>query len=553
MIACCKNRDVAQALVPAASALMPTLGFDTVAQPRESVETSLDTAGTGPEGTPCATLPLGRAAALLLVAAALCAAQEGVDKVAERVLKEFEVPGIAVAVVKDGKVVLSKGYGVRKLGGAAPVTPQSLFRIASNSKAFTTAALAILVDEGKLSWDDRVVDRLPSFQMYDPYVTREMTVRDLLTHRSGLGLGAGDLMFWPSTDLTADEIISRIRFLKPATSFRSRYAYDNVLYLVPGQLIPAVTGKPWDDFMRERIFVPLGMSRTNVDTHSIETDADVATPHGRADGKVVPMEQSEHVLSPAGSVISCASDLAKWVTVQLNRGALPGGGRLFSEAQSKEMWSPQTILPRDSLPASNFYAYGLGWMLRDYRGRKMVYHTGTLAGYVSRVTMVPDLGLGIVVLTNQEETGAHAAVTWTILDQYLGAPETDWVAEFRKPAVETAPPAAARNANSRPSLPQGAYAGRYRDAWYGDVTIEEHGGKLTISFTHTKKLTGDLEHWQYDTFVARWHDRTLAADAYVTFSLGPEGRIEKVKMKAVSPLTDFSFDFQDLDLRPVSR
>lgn len=493
-----------------------------------------------------------KASGVALLLAALCTAQEGLDQMVQRVRKEFEVPGIAVAVVKDGKVVLSKGYGVRKLGGAAPVTPQSLFRIASNSKAFTTAALAILVDEGKLSWDDRVVDRLPSFQMYDPYVTREMTVRDLLTHRSGLGLGAGDLMFWPSTDLTADEIIRRIRFLKPATSFRSRYAYDNVLYLVPGQLIPAVTGKRWDEFMRERIFVPLGMSRTNVDTHSLLTDADVATPHGRADGKVVPMEQSDHVLSPAGSVISCVSDLAKWVIVQLNRGALPGGGRLFSEAQSKEMWSPQTILPSDNLPASNFYAYGLGWMLRDYRGRKMVYHTGTLAGSVSRVTMVPDLGLGIVVLTNQEETGAHAAVTWTILDQYLGAPETDWVAVFRKlGVVDIDILEATRDANSRPSLPLAAYAGRYRDAWYGDVAIEEHGGKLTISFTHTKKLTGGLEHWQYDTFVARWRDRTLAADAYVTFSLGPDGKIEQVKMKAVSPLTDFSFDFQDLDLRPV--
>lgn len=470
----------------------------------------------------------------------------------ERVRKEFDVPGIAVAVVKDGKVVLAKGYGVRKLGGAAPVTPQSLFRIASNSKAFTTAALAILVDEGKLGWDDRVVDRLPAFRMYDPYVTREMTVRDLVTHRSGLGLGAGDLLFWPSTSLTPDEIIRRIRFLKPATSFRSRYAYDNVLYFVPGQLIPAVAGRPWDDFIRERIFVPLGMSRTNVDSRSLVTDADVATPHSRADGQVVPMEQADHVLSPAGSVISSVSDLAKWLIVQLHRGSLPDGGRLFSEAQSKEMWSPQTILPPDNLPASNFYAYGLGWMLRDYRGRKMVYHTGTVLGSVSRVTMVPDLDLGIVVLTNQEDAGAHAAVTWTILDQYLGAPETDWVAEFRRPSgVEAAPPAPTRNTNSRPSLPPAAYAGRYRDAWYGDVLIEERGGKLVIAFTHTRELTGDLEHWQYDTFVAHWRDRTLAADAYVTFWLGPDGRIEQVKMKAVSPLTDFSFDFQDLDLRRV--
>jgi len=506
----------------------------------------------------------------LLAAAALSAAQSNLDQVVERARKEFEVPGIAVAVVKDGKVVLAKGYGVRKLGQSAPVTPESLFRIASNTKAFTTASLAMLVDEGKLTWDDRVIDHVPGFQMYDPYVTREMLVRDLLVHRSGLGLGAGDLMFWPSTDLPPDEIVRRIRFLKPATSFRSRYAYDNVLYLVPGQLIPAVTGKSWYEFMRERIFGPLGMSRTTVDSHAIETDADVATPHSRADGKVVPIAQAEHVLSPAGSMISSAGDLAKWLIVQLNHGELPGGRRLFSEEQSKEMWSPQTILPIADLPAGaaaalealqpNFNAYGIGWMLRDYRGKKVVFHTGTLAGYVSRLTMVPDLKLGIVVLTNQEEAGAHAAVTWTVLDHYLGAPSTDWVIAFRDLAkveaaqgeAEEKKAAGKRNANSRPSLPVAAYAGRYRDPWYGDVEIGEHGGKLTISFTHTRQLVGDLEHWQYDTFVARWRDRTLGADAFVTFSRGSDGAIEAMRMAPVSPLTDFSFDFQDLTLRPVA-
>jgi CubicO group peptidase (beta-lactamase class C family) len=509
-------------------------------------------------------------AVLFVAAAALGTAQSNLDQVVERARKEFEVPGIALAVVKDGKVVIAKGYGVRKLGESVPVTPDSLFRIASNSKAFTVATLAMLVDEGKIRWDDRVIDHLPGFQMYDPYVTREIMVRDLLVHRSGLGLGAGDLMFWPSTDLTPDEIVRRIRFLKPATSFRSRYAYDNVLYLVPGQLIPAVTGKKWDEFMRERIFGPLGMSRTSVDSHSLDTDADVATPHSRADGKVVPIDHAPHVLSPAGSMISSVGDLAKWLIVQLNHGELPGGGRLFSAAQSREVWSPQTILPIDDLPAGapaalqslqpNFNAYGLGLMLRDYRGKKLVYHTGTLAGYVSRVTMVPELKLGIVVLTNQEEAGAHAAITWTVLDHYLGAPSTDWVTAFRDLAkVESAQGEAEekkamgkRNANSRPSLPIAAYAGRYRDAWYGDVEIGEHSGKLTISFTHTKQLTGDLEHWQYDTFVARWRDRTLGADAFVTFSLGADGSIEAVKMAAVSPLTDFSFDFQDLALRPVS-
>ena len=506
----------------------------------------------------------------LLVAAAVCPAQDYVDRVVERARKEFDVPGIAVAIVKDGNVVLAKGYGVRKLGEPAPVTPHSLFRIASNTKAFTAAALAMLVDEGKLRWDDAVIQHMPGFQMYDPYVTRELTVRDLLVHRSGLGLGAGDLMFFPPSDLSREQIIQRLRFVKPATSFRSRYAYDNLLYLVAGQLIPAVTGKSWDNFVKERIFIPLGMTSTNASTQALKAASDVAIPHSKAGGKLEPLPHEDvDNNAPAGAINSCVADLAKWVTVQLNRGGM-GSSRLFSEAQSREMWSAQTIMPIGDPPSGapaalaalrpNFSAYGLGWMLTDYRGKKIVSHTGGLAGYVSRVTMVPDLKLGVVVLTNQEATGAFQAVTYTILDRYLGAPETDWVAPFLAQAkmgetgaekiVKQA--AAKRNATSRPSLPLAGYAGRYRDAWYGDVAIEEHSGKLTISFTHTRQLTGDLEHWQYDTFVARWRDRTLAADAYVTFSLKPDGSVDEVKMAPVSPLTDFSFDFQDLLLRPVA-
>jgi CubicO group peptidase (beta-lactamase class C family) len=506
-------------------------------------------------------------AAAWSIAAGACPAQDRIDEVVERARRTFEVPGIAVAVVKDGKVVLAKGYGVRKLGETAPVTADSLFRIASNTKAFTTAALAILVDEGKLHWDDRVIDHLPEFQMYDPYVTREMTVRDLLTHRSGLGLGAGDLMFWPATDFTREEIVRRIRFLKPATSFRSRYAYDNLLYLVAGQIVGHVTGKSWDDFVRERIFVPLGMLHTNSSTRALIAAADVANPHARADGKLVALSQTDHDNNaPAGSINSSVGDLAKWMIVQLNHGAY-AGGRLFSAERSSEMWSGQTILPIEDLPAGapaamaqiqpQFNQYGLGWMLRDYRGRKMVYHTGTLAGYVSRVTMIPEINLGIVVLTNQEEAGAHASIAYSILDEYLSAPAVDWVPAFREMARleaaegedEVKKSSAGRNANSRPSLPLASYAGWYRDAWYGDVAVTENFGRLVISFTHTKQLTGDLEHWQYDTFVARWKDRTLAADAFVTFTLGADGSVQQMKMAPVSPLTDFSFDFQDLDLR----
>jgi CubicO group peptidase (beta-lactamase class C family) len=507
---------------------------------------------------------------LALLAVAACQAQEYVDQVVERARKEFEVPGIAVAIVKDGNVVLAKGYGVRRIGESTPVTPQTLFRIASNTKAFTTAALAMLVDEHKLRWDDPVLDHLPGFQMYDPYVTHEMTVRDLLTHRSGLGLGAGDLMFFPPSDIGRDEIVRRLRFIKPATSFRSAYAYDNLLYLVAGQVVGAVSGKVWDEFVKDRIFTPLGMSNTFVNTAALKSGKDVATPHNNLSGKLeaLPQEDVDNN-APAGSIVSCVADLAKWMNLQLGGGAV-GKTRLFNAAQAREMWSGQTILPIGELPKDaptafaaiqpNFRMYGLGWDLSDYRGKKLVGHGGALSGFVSRTALLPELKLGIVVLTNQEVSGAFNSIVNTVLDHYIGAPDTDWVAAYsarsktaKANAEETVKKAGGkRNPNTHPALPLSAYAGRYRDAWYGDIRIEEHDGKLSIYFTHSPDLAGDLEHWQYDTFVARWKNRTLDADAYVTFTLKPDGTIEEMRMAAVSPLTDFSFDFQDLLFHPVA-
>ncbi|HJZ95161.1 MAG TPA: serine hydrolase [Candidatus Solibacter sp.] len=507
---------------------------------------------------------------LALVVAVTCHAQDYVDSVVERARKEFGVPGIAVAIVKDGAVVHSKGYGVRKLGDAAPVTPQTLFRIASNTKAFTTAALSILVDQKRIKWDDPVIQYLPSFQMYDPYVTREMNIRDLLTHRSGMGLGAGDLMFFPPSDLSREEIIRRLRFIKPATSFRSAYAYDNLLYLVAGQIIPAVTGQSWDDFVKERIFAPLEMTNSFTYTDAIRTGKDAATPHSKASGKLEAIaHENVDNNAPAGSIVSCVADLAKWMNLQLAGGTI-GKTRIFSAAQNREMWSAHTIVPigepaKDEPSAfaairPNFSAYGLGWGLRDYRGKKVVGHTGGLSGFVSRTALVPDLKLGVVVLTNQEEDAAHTAIVNTVLDHYLGAAEADWVSVYsarvkkaRADAEETVKKAAAKRATgTKPSLPLTGYAGRYRDAWYGDIRIEEDHGKLHIFFTHTPDLAGELEHWQYDTFIARWKNRSLDADAYMTFTLSPDGSIDEMRMKAVSPTTDFSFDFHDLMFHPVA-
>jgi CubicO group peptidase (beta-lactamase class C family) len=483
-------------------------------------------------------------------------------------MKIFEVPGMAVAIVKGGKIVVAKGYGVRKLGDPTPVDEFTMFGIGSNTKAFTTAALATLVDEGKLAWDDPVYQRLPGFVMYDPYVSHEMTIRDLLTHRSGMGLGEGDLLFWPHSTYTREEIIYKLRFMKPASSFRSHYAYDNLLYMTAGQIIPAVTGTSWDDYIRQRIFAPLGMNHSTVTNATIKPNDNVAFPHSRMDGKlqVIHFEVLDNA-GPAGAINSGAADMAKWVQLQLNRGKLVDReGRLFTEQRSKEMWSAQTILPVGDPPPplaglkANFADYALGWGLRDYHGRKLVGHTGGVAGFVSRVMLVPEENLGVVVLTNAEEGGAFDSILYHILDYYFHLPPTDWIAAYKtlkdseeKDAAESMKKAeGARAADSKPSLPLEKYAGVYNDAWYGPITIRTENGALVITFDHTPTMIGDLQLWQHDTFKAHWRDHTIE-DAFVTFALNPDGSIDSARMAAVSPLADFSFDYQDLLLKPAEK
>ena len=292
-----------------------------------------------------------RVGAILFVSGFVAIAQvdplSGLDDYMARAMTTFQVPGVAVAVVKDGKVVLARGYGVRKLGEAASIDEHTVFGIGSNTKAFTTAALAMLVDEGKLQWDDRVVERLPGFQMYDPYVTHEITIRDLLSHRSGMGLGEGDLLFVAHADFTRAQIIHQLRYMKPASSFRSKYAYDNLLYVAAGEIIPAVTDKPWNETIRDRIFKPLGMTDSNTSVSEFRPGGDFATPHILVEGKLTPIAPGPvDNVAPAGAINSSVSDMAKWMMTQLDGGAIGGTNvRLFSQARGREMWSPQTIIP----------------------------------------------------------------------------------------------------------------------------------------------------------------------------------------------------------------
>jgi CubicO group peptidase (beta-lactamase class C family) len=506
---------------------------------------------------------------LLLLSTAILAQSvpPDLDNYVERTIKTFEVPGIAVAVVKNGKVLLTKGYGVREIGKPAPVNEHTLFGIASNSKAFTAAALAMLMDEGKLKWDDPISTYLPWFQLYDPYVTRELTIRDALSHRSGLGLGAGDLMFFPPSSLTREEILRHARYIKPASSLRSKYAYSNIMFIAAGQVIPAVTGKSWDDFIRERIFTPLGMTDSVTSTDAVLASANHVAAHSKIEGHVTAVNwQGMDNAAPAGAIASSVSDLSKWVLLQLNRGKTADGKELFTAKRSAEMWSPTTIVPIGEQPKPlsalkpNFANYGLGWFLRDYHGRKLVYHTGGLTGQVSKTLLLPEENLGIVVLTNQESGGAFESIVYHVLDYYLQLPNTDWVANFKeardireKEAAETENKMRLlRAAASHPSLELSQYAGEYRDAWYGPSTITFENAGLTMKFSHTPSMIGELKHWQQDTFVVHWRDHTIP-DAYITFALRPDGKVDNVKMEPVSPLADFSFDFQDLYLTPVPK
>lgn len=490
------------------------------------------------------------------------------DRIVEKAMKTFEVPGLSIAIVKDGKVLLTKGYGVRDLKENLPVDSQTLFSIASNSKLFTAIALGILVDEGKILWNSPVTEFIPWFQMFDPYVTREITVKDILSHRCGLGLGAGDLLWWPSSNYSRDEIIKRIKFIPPSSSFRSAYAYNNLMFLVAGKVIESVSGMSWEDFITERIFKPVGMKRSSAKVSDLKNRDNIATPHAKVNGilkEVQPFLNDN--INPAGGIISCAEDMARWMIVMLKEGKLDKDKRLLSEKNYREITTIATPRPIADPPQEiselkpNFSGYGLGIGIRDYRGMKILQHTGGLPGFLSQVTMIPSLKLGISILTNQESSEAYNSITYFIVDYYLSAPSKDWIASFLKykqrqeASVKDEEKKAEekRDKTSRPSLPLQNYAGLYRDDWYGDVEIIWTGEKLRIKFSHTPSLAGELEHWQYDTFIAKWDERELRADAYVTFSLNPDGTIERVKMKAFSPATDFSFDFQDLLLKPVKR
>ncbi len=509
-----------------------------------------------------------------LAGSALAAPPRDLERRVETVLTQIGVPGMAVAIVENGKITFAKGFGVKQIGKPERVDADTIFPTGSTGKAVTVAALATLVDEGKIGWDDKVTDRLPGFQMYDPWVTREMTIRDLLVHRSGLGLGAGDLMFVPRTNLRRAESVRRLRYIKPATSFRSGFAYDNVLYMVAGQLIESVTGDTWEKYTLEHVLKPAGMLHSTSGGEERFANPNRVQPHARMDGGTRGVGHQEllnerdelgRTAAPAGGLAVSANDMARWLIIQLQNGELPEhNGRLFSEGAHDVMWTPLVLQPIDPLPDSlktvqpMFLSYALGWDIQDYRGARIVWHGGAVFGAQTVVVLLPEKKVGFSIEINSEDSASMLGLMCEILDHYLGFAKTDWTSRYqayKKQKVTDALAAlakpTAKPANVGPSLPLAAYAGTYADPWYGNIEVADVYGKLKIDFKSTPHMGGALDHWQYDTFVTRFDDKAIEP-AYVTFSLDADGKVDRVSMKAASPLADFSYDYHDLEFAPVA-
>jgi len=500
--------------------------------------------------------------------AAAAPAKRSIERSIKRSMEAFQAPGMSVSVVKDGKVVYTGGEGVAEVGGDQRVDENTLFQIGSVSKAFTTASLAILADEGKLDWDGRVIDYLPEFRMQDPWVTREFTVRDLLTHRSGLPLGAGDLLLFPQADSTREEIIHAMRFLTPSTSFRSEFAYDNLMFIIAGEVVARVSGMSFEDFLEQRLLEPLGMDDCSATLERASPGLLKATPHMLVDGQLQTTNSGITPVSSAAGGINCsARSMTRWMNFVLNRGVTQEGVRVISDAQFAQLLHPVTILPTrpymTEYAGSFLSAYALGWDLSTFYGQPMISHSGGVLGMTTMLVLLPQQDLGIFVSNNQMSVAPRALAN-DLADQFLKGKSQDAGKDWIKiisdlynsiqsaGAATVAEANAARNADSQPSLPLEAYAGTYRDPWYGEISItQDDDGRLWFQSGRSKALHGVLEHFQYDTFIVRWDDRKLNADAYVSFSMNPQGQIERIRMKAVSPTTDFSFDFRDLDLERV--
>jgi CubicO group peptidase (beta-lactamase class C family) len=499
-----------------------------------------------------AALDRARAAVLVLVAMAVAFApvhaqgpdMAGLATYIAHAMQDWEVPGLAIAVVRDDSVILARGFGEREVGTGQPVDEHTLFAIASTTKAMTVAALGMLVDEGTIRWDDRVADHMPSFELADPYVRDAVTIRDLLTHRTGV---ARHDNVWIAAPFDRAEILRRARYLPQTSAFRAGYGYNNIMYMAAGEVVSAATGTTWEDFVESRLFQPLGMNRTAARTAVAEDRGNIATAHVRVDGRVVPMTRRNYdALGPAGSVFSSASDMAQWLRLHLAGGS-HDGRRLLDAATLAEMYEPQVTMRIDTttrrmFPFRSRFAYGLGWRLEDYHGRDVVQHTGAVNYTRTQVGFIPEENIGVVVMANLSSSTLQTALMYMVFDALLALPPRDWSHEYLVLARRSAEAAetraasadAARIPGTRPSLGLAEYTGTYSDRLYGDIHLDLEDGRLVLRYS--PDYIADLEHWHHNTFRAHWRS-TGFGHTTVTFSLDPRGRATTLELDGFNTFT----------------
>ncbi len=500
--------------------------------------------------TPALRALAAAALAVVLAAPSSAPAQQGplkgLDAYVESAMRAWEVPGLALVVVKGDSVIYAKGYGVADLATGTPVDENTLFAIASTSKAFTAAALGMLVDDGKLSWDDRVIEHLPEFELGDPYVTAHVTVRDLLTHRVGT---AREDNMWVVAKFERDEILQRARHLGQVAEFRANYGYNNIMFTTAGEVAGRVSGLGWDDLVAQRIFQPLGMTRSTTRAAVVETRGNVAASHTRVDGKVqsVPRRDYDNI-GGAGAIFSTARDMGQWLRLQVGNGVY-AGKRLLSDSVIAEMRQPQNPLrvsqdtaQKRLFPDVKFRAYGFAWNVQDWHNRVLVHHSGSINYTRTHVGFIPEAGIGFAAMANYTGSGLQEALMYRVFEQLLGMQPADWSAEMlaqsRRGNERSARSAqeldSARIEGTAPSVPLDAYAGTYVDDLYGEIQVTVEGGKLVLAYS--PEYVGDLEHWHHDTFRSVWRP-VGQGRSFVRFSLDERARITALELDGFGTFT----------------
>lgn len=465
----------------------------------------------------------------------------GLDAYIQQAMRDWDVPGLAVAIVRNDSVVYARGFGVREIGKPERVDENTVFAVASNTKAVTATALGLLVSEGKIAWSDHASKYLPYFQLSDPWATRELTVRDMLGHHAGYATWQGDLL-WYGSDRSTRDVLAAYRNLPPVSSFRSEYGYNNIMFTAAGEIIPTVTGTSWADFVHARILQPLGMTRTFTSVGQLRGVDNVAQPHTRIDGHIVTVPYRVLDNGPGAAALnSSVHDWAQWLRMQLAYGSY-GGRRIVDSAVVAQERVPQTLLPmsattRRLFPSTHFSAYGMGWFLRDYSGKLVAYHSGGMDGMLSYTGLVPEANFGVAIFSNFDDQSLYGALFWEIVDRMLGNPERDWSRIQLGLRGAPANPDSGHVTGTHPSLAPDGYAGRYVNPVLGEATVAVQGGALHLQVVHSPGIGGPLAHWQYDTFRATWQDRYLGT-SLVTFTVDAAGRADTFRMQVRPDFVD---------------